>query len=72
MLDAKMDMSHIISGLLCLATHNICQIFDFSMPILTSVSEASRCVALVESTGMGWRFFIYVPFQLGRHLSTEK
>lgn len=27
-LDTRMDMSHIMSGLLCLATHNIWPIFD--------------------------------------------
>lgn len=61
-LDAKMDMSHIMSGLLCLATHNIWTIFDFSMSILMSVKGTSRYVALVGSTTMGCRFFMYVPY----------
>ena len=50
MLDAKMDMSHIMSGLLCLATHNIWPIFDLSMSSLISVEGA---VALVGSRGIG-------------------
>ncbi len=65
-LDAKMDMSHIMSGLLCLATHNICPIFDFSMPISTSVNEASRCVALVESYWNGLQIYFLCTFLVVR------
>lgn len=59
-LDARMDISHILSGVLCLATHNIWPIFDLGTSVSVSVKGDSRCVALVGSTGMGCRFFMYI------------
>ncbi len=50
--EARIDVSHITSGRLCLAIHKIWPILDLSMSVSQSFNGASRCTALAGSTTM--------------------